>query len=151
MARMHSGKKGKSGSKKPVKQTKKSWFRYDAKEVEQLIVKLAKLGKTSSEIGIILRDTYGVPDTRCIVKKNITKILEDNKLKPKLPEDLVALIKKDIRLTKHLDSHKGDMSVKRGLQLTESKINRLAKYYKRTNKLPSDWAYDRKKAKLLIE
>ena len=151
MARMHSRGKGKSGSTKPVKQTKKSWVRYDAKEVEQLVVKLAKLGKTTSEIGIILRDTYGVPDTKSIVKKKITKILEENKLKPKLPEDLVALIKKDIRLTKHLELHKGDMSVKRGLQLTESKINRLTKYYKRTGKLASDWMYDRKRAKLLIE
>ena len=43
------------------------------------------------------------------------------------------------------------MTAKRGFQLTESKINRLVKYYKKTNKMPKDWKFDRAKAKLLVE
>ena len=52
MARMHSRKKGQSGSKKPLKKEKPTWIRYKPAEIELLIVKLAKEGKTSSEIGI---------------------------------------------------------------------------------------------------
>jgi small subunit ribosomal protein S15 len=150
MARMYSRKKGKSGSKKPIKKTKKVWLRYSDNEVEQLIIKLSKQGNTQSKIGIILRDTYGVPDVRNILNKKIGKILEENKLKPKLPEDLMALIKKELNIMKHLETNKKDMSAKRGLQLTESKINRLVRYYKRNSILDKNWIYDREKAKLLV-
>lgn len=151
MARMHSRKKGKSGSNKPSVRNKKSWNIHSAKEAEQLVIKFAKSGKSASEIGLILRDSYGIPDVSLITNKKIAKILEENKLTKKIPEDLIALIKKDIRLMKHMGINKKDMTVKRGLQLTESKINRLAKYYKRTNKLPESWSYDRSKAKSLVE
>ena len=151
MARMHSRKKGKSGSKKPVKKAKPVWLRYGSKETEQLVIKLAKAGKTASEIGIILRDSYGVPSVRIITRKKITKITDDNKLTPKLPDELTALIKKEIAIMKHLDANKKDMTAKRGLTLTDSKIRRLVKYYKKTGKLLQDWSYNKKNAKLLIE
>ena len=35
-------------------------------------------------------------------------------------------------------------------RLTESKINRLVKYYKKTGKLSKTWVYDKDKAKLLV-
>ena len=73
MGRMYSGKKGKSGSKKPVKKRKLTWIRYSEKEVEQLIIKLAKQGKSQSEIGMMLRDTYGVPSVRDLLKKSCMK------------------------------------------------------------------------------
>lgn len=150
MARRYSGKKGKSRSKKPIKKIKQNWVRYSAKEVEKLTLKLAKTGKTPSNIGLILRDNYGIPDVKTITKKTITKILSENKLAPKLPEDLTALIKKTIRLVKHLDSFKKDETVKRGLTITEGKIGRLTKYYKRTGKLDEKWKYERSKAKILV-
>ena len=43
------------------------------------------------------------------------------------------------------------MPAKRGLELTESKIRKLVKYYKKTKKLESDWKYDPDKIRLLIE
>lgn len=147
---MHSRKKGKSGSKKPIKKTKKVWLRYSDKEVEQLIIKLAKQENSQSKIGIILRDTYGVPDVRDILNKKIGKVLEENKLKPTLPDDLMALIKKELNIMKHMETNKKDMPGKRGLQLTESKINRLVKYYKKKGILDKSWVYDRDKAKLLV-
>lgn len=150
MARMYSRKKGKSGSKKPLKKTKKVWLRYSDKEVEQLIIKLAKQENTQSKIGIILRDTYGVPDVRNVLNKKIGKILEENKLKSQLPEDLMALIRKELTIVKHMEGNKKDMTAKRGLQLTETKINRLVKYYKKKGILDKDWVYDRQKAKLLV-
>ncbi len=80
MGRMYSGKKGKSGSKKPVKKRRLTWIRYSGKEVEQLVIKLAKQGKSQSEIGMILRDTYGVPSVRDLLKKKLNKILQEDKL-----------------------------------------------------------------------
>ena len=137
-------------SKKPIKRTKKVWLRYSDEEVEQLIIKLAKQGYTQSRIGTILRDTYGVPDVRTILNKKIGKVLEENKLKPKLPEDLLNLIKKELNILKHLEINKKDMPARRGLLLTESKINRLVKYYKREGALGKDWVYNREQAKLLV-
>ena len=71
MARMHSRKKGKSGSKKPVNKTY-TWMSYKPKEIELLVLKLAKEGKSASEAGIILRDTYGIPDIKSITKKSVS-------------------------------------------------------------------------------
>jgi small subunit ribosomal protein S15 len=147
---MHSRKKGKSGSIKPVVKTKSSWLKYDAKEIEQLVVKLAKEGNSASKIGLILRDSYGIPDIKAITNKKITKILQENNLTPEFPEEFKALIKKELKIIKHLETNKKDMPSKRGLQLTESKIKRLMKYYKKTGKLPKEWKYDREKIKLLI-
>src|SRR3989344_3479018 len=151
MARMHSRKKGKSGSKRPSKGTLPAWLRYTESEVEQLIIKLAKQEKTSSEIGMILRDSYGIPESKAVTKKTVTQILKENKIGLSIPEDLRALVKKDIKLAKHMEAFRKDMTVKRGQQLTESKINRLSKYYKRKGILPKNCQYDRSKAKLLIE
>ncbi|MBD3259293.1 30S ribosomal protein S15 [Candidatus Woesearchaeota archaeon] len=150
MARMYSRKKGKAGSKKPLEK-KPTWVRHKPKEVEMLVVKLAKQGKPASQIGLELRDSYGIPEVKAIVKKKISKILEEKKLQKKLPEDLSALIKRSIAIRKHMQSNKHDKTAKRGLQLTDSKINRLAKYYKKTKKLPADWKYDPARAELLIE
>ena len=66
-------------------------------------------------------------------------------------ERIKSLIKKDIRLAKHREFHKKDQTVKRGLQLTISKINRLVKYYKKEDVLPQDWKYNRETAKALVE
>ncbi|MEK6839657.1 MAG: 30S ribosomal protein S15, partial [Nanoarchaeota archaeon] len=81
----------------------------------------------------------------------IAIILPENNLPRKLPDDLVALIKMDISIVNSIEGHKKDGPSLRGLILTESKIGRLAKYYKRAGKLPTDWKFDRAKAKLLIE
>ena len=151
MARMHSRDKGKSGSTRPEIRKKQKWVTYSEKEVEALVIKLGKTDIDSSQIGITLRDSYGIPDVKAITKKKICQILKENELGTKLPEDLLNLIKKHITITNHRDNNKQDMTAKRGFQLTESKINRLVKYYKKTNRMPKDWKFDRSKAKLLVE
>lgn len=149
MARMHSRKKGKSGSTKPLVKKKPTWLRYSAKEIESLVLKLAKAGKTTSVIGSELRDAYGVPDVKTLTKKKINEILKENKLESKLPEDLKNLIRKEIAIFKHREKNKQDQTSKRGLQLTEAKINRLVKYYKKKGVLEKTWKYTREKAELL--
>ena len=151
MARMHSRKRGKAGSKRPVRSSVPSWVRYNAKEAEMLIIKLAKEGKSPSRIGLILKDTYGVPNVKELIGKKVTKILEEKNLLSKLPEDLLALIKKSVGLKKHMEANHHDKFSKRGMQLTESKIKRLVKYYKRTGKLAESWKYQPDRMRMYLE
>ena len=146
MARKYSRKHGKSGSKKPIKKTLPVWLRYKPNEVEILIVKLAKEEKSSSEIGIILRDTYGIPDVRTLCKKKISQILIEKKTAPELPDDLTALIRKSVAIRKHTETNNKDQTAKRGLTLTESKIKLLTTYYKKSGKLASEWKFDPERA-----
>lgn len=150
MARMYSRRKGKSGSKKPVSKSR-TWIRYKPKEVELLILKLAKEGKSSSGIGLLLRDVYGIPDSQFITKKKIMQIVKEKGLARELPEDLLNLIKRSVKIRKHLEENKKDMTALRGLQLTGSKIKRLTKYYKETNVLPIDWKLDAKSIRMYAE
>jgi small subunit ribosomal protein S15 len=148
---MHSGARGKSRSTKPSKKVVPSWLKYKPKEIELLIVKFAKEGKSPSQIGIYLRDEYGIPDVKAIVKKSISAILKEKNLTKEVPEDLMALIRKAVHIRKHMLDNKGDMTAFRGLYLTESKIKRLTKYYRNTGRLPLNWKYDPEKIKLVVE
>lgn len=151
MARMHSRKKGSSGTTRPVKKAVPSWLRYKAKEIEMLVLKLAKDGKTASQIGMLLRDMYGIPDVKLMTKKSISAILQEKKLAPAIPDDLTALIRKRIVLQKHFEDNHKDMPAKRGLRLTDSKINRLVKYYKKSGKLALDWKFNPKQATMFVD
>lgn len=150
MARMHSGRKGQSGSKKPVTKIP-VWSPFKDKEVEKLVVKYAKAGKSASEIGMILRDAYGITSVRTLTQKKVTAILKENDLTKRLPEDLLALIKKLINVKQHVEQNKHDTSASRGVILTNSKIRRLTKYYKHTDKLPQDWQLDMDRLKMYLE
>ncbi|MFH1650273.1 MAG: 30S ribosomal protein S15 [Candidatus Woesearchaeota archaeon] len=151
MARMHGRARGKSGSTKPVEPVAPAWMKLKAKEVETLVLKYAKEGRSPSQIGMRLRDAYGIPDVKLICGKSITKLLEEKKVGLEIPEDLRALIKKSVLVRKHIGSNKQDMTALRGLQLTESKIRRLMKYYKVTGKLDKSWKYDPERVKLYAE
>ena len=151
MARMYSRKKGRSGSTRPKTKQVPAWVRYSAKEAEMLVIKLAKEKKTASQIGLILRDTYGIPDVKSLTGKSISALLKEKKMQPSLPEDLMALIKKNISIRKHLEENKQDQVGKRGLLLCDSKIKRLVKYYQSSGVLPAGWTYDSEKVRLLIE
>lgn len=149
MARMHTRRKGKSGSKHPVRLGKPDFVTYEEAEIEELIVKLSKEEYSPSMIGVILRDQYGIPSVKDITGKKIGYYLAKNNMAGKIPEDLKNLIKTALNLRKHLSKNVKDLHNKRSLQLTESKIHRLSKYYRRTGKLPEDWRYDPETAKLI--
>ncbi|MEM5870871.1 MAG: 30S ribosomal protein S15 [Candidatus Aenigmatarchaeota archaeon] len=125
--------------------------KYSKEEVEKLVVKLAREGYMPSMIGLILRDSYGIPNVKEITGKNILQILEKNDIRLEIPEDLLNLMKRAVRLREHLSIHKKDKSSQRGLILIESKIRRLEKYYKRVGKLPKDWKYDPETAKIIVQ
>lgn len=148
---MYSRKKGKHGSKKPSKKSVPSWVRYKPKEVELLIAKLSKEGKSASQIGLLLRDTYGIPSVHALCSKSITAILEEKKQLPEIPDDLISLFRNYASIRKHIDNNKHDQTAKRGLTLTESKIGRLTKYYKRTGRISEDWKFDTERAGFFTE
>lgn len=150
MARMHSRKRGKSGSKKPAKKIP-SWAPFKEKEVEKLIVKYTKAGKTTSEVGMILRDSYGIHNVKALTGKSISTVTQENKLGKALPEDILSLISRMIEIKHHYDRNKQDKTALRGLQLTEAKIRRLVKYYKRSRRLALDWQFDTDRLKMYLE
>ncbi|KAB5532366.1 hypothetical protein DKX38_019036 [Salix brachista] len=62
-------------------------------------------------------------------------------LAPEIPEDLYHLIKKAVAIRKHLERNRKDKDSKFRLILVESRIHRLARYYKKTKKLAPVWKY----------
>lgn len=151
MARIHARRKGKSGSTHTLREKHPQWSSLNPREVESHVIDLAKRGKSTSEIGVILRDQYAVPDIKVATGKKISKILEKNNIKPEIPEDLRNLMSTALQLKKHLEIHKKDLKNKRNLQLTESKIRRLTNYYHSQNRLPKGWKYSPEQAKLMFE
>ncbi len=151
MARMYSRKKGRHGSKHPPYKIVPKWVKYKKDEIEDLVVKLAKERHFPAQIGVILRDQYGIPDVKTITKKSISRIMEENKLYPEIPEDLMNMLKKVVSLNEHLTRNKKDKLSKRGLKNLESKIRRLGKYYSRVDKLPKDWKYKPEEVKLIVQ
>jgi small subunit ribosomal protein S15 len=145
MARMYARKRGRSGSKRPFSSRLRGkppeWVEMTAGELENKVVDLHNQGLPTSAIGILLRDSYSVPSVALVTGKKITRILKERDSASKLPEDLQNLMRKALRLRKHLGVNKTDIHNKRALQLTESKIRRLVKYYRREKVLPEDWKY----------
>ena len=60
-------------------------------------------------------------------------------LAPSLPEDLYHLIKKAVSVRKHLERNRNDKDSKFRLILIESRIHRIARYYKTARQLPPNW------------
>ena len=127
------------------------WVKYKKKEVEDLVVKLGKEGNTSSKIGMILRDQYGIPDVKAITGKSITQIMKENNLYPQYPEDLINLFRRAVNLHDHLLKHKKDKVSKKGFENLVSKIRRLIKYYKKRKVIPQNFEFDVEKARLIIQ
>ena len=150
MARLHSRKKGKSGSTRPPRLEKPVWVERSAEEVENLVIKLARKGFSKSSIGVILRDSYGIPLVKVVTGKKIRQILEENEIESVLPEDLINLVKKALNIRKHLEENHKDLEGKKGLNRTESKIYRLIRYYKANKVLPMDFKYDVDKMRTLV-
>jgi Ribosomal protein S15P/S13E len=142
--------KGSSHSTRPVRAGSPKWVRFTEEEVGVLVEELSKRGYGPSMIGLILRDQYGIPLVRRVANKKLTKILEEKGLAPEIPEDLFNLIRRAVRVRKHMFNYPRDKAAKRGLEEIESKIRRLANYYKSTGKLAADWTYDPARAELLV-
>merc|ERR1719217_760798 len=80
----------------------------------------------------------------------ILRILRQEKIAPELPEDLYHLIKKAVSIRKHLDRNRKDTDSKFRLILVESRIHRLARYYKKAKVLGPNWKYESATASALV-
>ena len=151
MARIHARRRGRSGSHAPYRTEKPDWIPLGADEVEEVVASLASQGYTKAMIGTVLRDSYGVPSVKLVTGKKVGRILAESGLEEGIPEDLMALMRKAVRLSEHLAQHPKDIHNRRALQLIEAKIRRLVYYYKSVGKLPEDWRYSLDKARLLVK
>ncbi len=98
MAKMHTRKKGRSGSKRPMRDSPPEWSNQKPQEVEELVVKLREKNLSQSEIGTILRDAHGIPRVKQATGKKLGKIISDADLNSKVPEDITNLIQKALGL-----------------------------------------------------
>jgi len=130
---------------------KAGWVEYSTEEIEEIILKLRKEGKSASVIGVILRDQYGIPDVKSVTGMKITHILDKHGQTEEYPEDLMNLIRKAVNIRDHLSENPKDLHTKRGLQLVESRIRRLVNYYTNEGVLPEGWRYEPKQAALLVK
>lgn len=148
---MHARRKGKSGSTRPIWRKTPEWVPYSSEEIEKLVVEKAKEGLRSTQIGLILRDTHAIPSVKKITGKSITKLMKENDLGSQMPEDFLNLVRRAWNLRKHLESgNKKDKHSRRGLQLIESKIRRLVKYYRKKGVFEPDFKYEPDKATLYL-
>lgn len=148
---MHSKGKGSSGSNKPNSKTPPVWSNDNKEEVEELILTLSKEGNSTAVIGTILRDRYAVPDARLVTGERISQTLTRNNIVPSYPEDMMNLMRRALRLIDHLNSNKKDIHNRRQLELCESKIRRLARYYKGNGNILETWTYKRDQLRLMVE
>lgn len=150
MGRMHSTGKGMASSAIPYSRKAPSWFKLSVEEVEEQIIKYARKGLTPSAIGVVLRDSHGVPQVKFATGNKILRILKSNGLAPEIPEDLYHLIKKAVNMRKHLERNRKDKDTKFRLILVESRIHRLTRYYRQAGILPPTWKYESATASALV-
>ncbi|HTT74089.1 MAG TPA: 30S ribosomal protein S15 [Thermoplasmata archaeon] len=151
MSRIHSGHKGRSGSHRPYPLTKPEWVTVTAEELTTQAVQLAKSGLLAARVGQTLRDGYGVPSSRAVTGQKLGALLADHGVRPEIPDDLQALLKRVVHLQRHLETHPKDLSNRRGLVLMESRIRRLARYYRQHRRIPENWRYSAAGAALQVE
>ena len=154
MARMHTRRRGSSGSDRPAADEPPEWSEVDADEIEARVVELAEQGHDPSVIGLKLRDEgvkgTPVPNVKLATGKKVSEILDEHDAAPELPEDLRKLMERAVGLREHVDANGQDYQNKRALQNTESKIRRLVNYY-RGDKLDEEFKYSYDNAVELLE
>lgn len=151
---MHTRRRGSSDSDRPAVSESPEWSDVDEDDIVDRIVELAEDGHDASVIGLKLRDEgvrgVPIPNVKLATGKKITEILENEGSAPELPEDLRNLLERAIRLHEHIQEHPQDSQNKRALQNTESKVRRLAEYY-RGDVIPADFRYSIVEAERLLE
>merc|ERR1719164_298069 len=146
MGRMYGKGKGIASSALPWRRRAPAWLKLKPDDIQ----KLAKKGVMPSQIGVTLRDSFGVPQVKNVTGNKILRILKSHGLGPQIPEDLYYLIKKAVAMRKHMDKNRKDKDSKFHLVLVESRIHRLARYYRRTKQLPANWKYNSASASALV-
>jgi len=139
---MHKEAHGSSGSSKPVEKNNPDWVEFEEDEIEEIVLELREDGYDPAQIGLRLRDQYGVPSVKQATGKKVTEILEENDAAPEIPEDLNNLIEKAESIRDHVDENPSDEQAQRQLELAKAKIRKVASYHREEGNIPEDWEYE---------
>jgi small subunit ribosomal protein S15 len=107
------------------KMDKPTWVKMKEPELKKVIAELAEKN-APSQIGIILRDQYGIPTTKIFGKK-LQAYLKELGIDRK--EDLENAEVKVEKMKEHLKKNITDRSAKHKLQKAQSHLNTTRKYY----------------------
>ena len=105
--------------------TKPTWVKMKEPELKKVILELSET-YAPSQIGIILRDQYGIPTTKIFGKKlkeYLTELGIDRN------EDLENASKKVDGIKEHLKNNVTDKHAKHKLQHAQSRLNIIKKYF----------------------
>ena len=105
--------------------TKPTWVKMKEPELKKVILELSEK-HAPSQIGIILRDQYGIPTAKIFGKKLKAYMKE---LGINRNEDLENAEKKITNLKEHLKNNITDRSAKHKLQHAQSRLNIVKKYF----------------------
>jgi small subunit ribosomal protein S15 len=104
---------------------KPTWVKMKEPELKTLIVELSEK-YAPSQVGIILRDQYGIPTTKVFGKK-LKAYYQD--LGIERNEDLENADKKVTNLKEHLKNNITDRKAKHKLQKAQARLNITKKYF----------------------
>jgi len=110
--------------------TKPPWLKIKEEEMKKIIVELAEKHQPA-QIGLILRDQYGIPSTRLYGKK-LMEYLKEAGITTN--PDLENAEKKFENLKVHLKTNITDRKAKHRLQKAQSRLNILKKYFAKKDK-----------------
>ncbi len=117
-----------------VKTLKPEWVKIDEEQLKKIIKELSEK-HSSSVIGKILRDQYGIPSTKIVFGKSISNYLKEMGLWKN--EELENIEKKVEKMKEHLKKNPQDKKTKHKLQKSQGKLIILKKYFKRKEKIMS--------------
>jgi len=109
------------------------WLKYTEQEVKDIILALAKKDPslTAEKIGLILRDTYGIPKTS-IYGFKISQVLKEANIYEN--PDKINLAKKVEKLEEHYKENKQDKKTHRALMITRAKLKKNKDYLAKKEK-----------------
>lgn len=112
------------------KYSKPAWLKMSEEDLVKLIGTLSEKYQPA-QIGLVLRDQYGVPTTKVYGKKLGQYLAEVGK---KTNADLKNVEKKVEKMNEHLKKHITDKRSKHMLQKSVSRLNAMRKYSSKKNK-----------------
>jgi len=113
-----------------AKYPKPVWLKMSEEELRKLVLKLAEKYQPA-QIGLILRDQYGVPTTKVFGKKLSAYLREAGKNEF---FELKNVEKKVEAIKEHMKNNGQDKKAKHKLQKSMSKLNAMRKYSERRKK-----------------
>jgi len=103
------------------------WLKTSEEELKKIIAELAEKYQPA-QIGLILRDQYGIPTTRIFGKKLAFYLKEIGKYNEKI--ELENITKKLERMDEHLKNNKQDKRTKHKIQKAKSRVEIKKKYFR---------------------